>query len=91
MTDQTKIIELIRAQSGMSRDIIRAQQDVNEIAKIQREDSKHLELKIDNVESKVDKIDIEIDKKIWKAILYVIGLLGSVIAWGISNRDKLGF
>jgi len=91
MTDQTEIIELIRAQSGMSRDIIRAQQDVNEIAKIQREDVKTLDTKIESVESKVDKLDVEVDRKIWKAISYVVGLLGAVIAWGISNRDKLGF
>lgn len=89
MPEQTEIIELIRAQAGMSRDIMRAQQDVNEVARIQRDDAKAIDAKIDEIDSKVDKLDSETDKRIWKAIGYVIGLFFAFVAWIISNKDNL--
>jgi hypothetical protein len=87
MSEQDRIIDMLQRQAVMNGDIARCQHDVNSIAQSQRDDKKELIEKIDSIESRADAV--KTDLKIYKALVAMIGVLITVIAWVISNREQI--
>ena len=92
----SELIELIREQSGLSRDVLRAQQDVNAIGKLQREDTKNLNAKIDKNEEDIERVikelkadidSVKTDLKIYKAMSGFLALVIAGLAWVIDHID----
>lgn len=92
----SELIDLIREQSGISRDVLRAQQDINTIGQLHREDTKNLTTKIDkNLEDnelaikelKLDIDTVKTDLKIYKAMSGFLALIIAGLAWLIDHIE----
>lgn len=97
MTEQnSELIALIREQSGLSKDVIRAQQDVNAIGQLQREDTKNLNAKIDKNEEDIERVikelkadidSVKTDLKIYKAMSGLLAMLFVGLAWILDHYE----
>jgi hypothetical protein len=86
-TDDDRIYELAREQSGLKSDVLRTVQDVNNIAEVVRDTAHRLDKKDDDIEAKVDMV--KTDLKIYKALSGFVAAIVIMLAWIVSNFENI--